>query len=281
MPYYGNKESKLNLFTFLSIEIDDFVPSETKIHLAIWNGIEDPLDVFLAGNFKEWQEGQNKRNFERKNILAFIQLPVSDTWLFAGGYLSHGCSFSNERNHFVYQTDEIPELRKYSGRIIVNFKRPGRQSYLNADRWANEISIDSIRSKRLIIQEFSGYNKTLISKSKLDIIIDENNSSWKAALSNVLGIYIITDTITGKQYVGSATGEGGIWQRWCDYSRTGHGGNKELKQILTSEGREYAQNFQYAVLEIADTHVSNEEILERESYWKKVLCTIDFGYNRN
>jgi hypothetical protein len=92
---------------------------------------------------------------------------------------------------------------------------------------------------------------------------------------------LITDTKTGKLYVGSATGEGGIWSRWSDYSKNGHGGNKELIKILKDEGAEYSDNFQYSVLEIADTHSSKDDVLERESYWKNVLCSRDFGYNAN
>ena len=98
-------------------------------------------------------------------------------------------------------------------------------------------------------------------------------------MSNVSGVYLITDRATGKLYVGSATGGGGIWQRWCDYSSNGHGGNKDIIAVLNENGFEYADNFQYSILEIADTHTSKEDILERESYWKDVLCTRKYGYN--
>ena len=38
-------------------------------------------------------------------------------------------------------------------------------------------------------------------------------------------------------------------------------------------------NFQYSILEIADTHASDDDILDRESYWMKVLKTREFGLN--
>ena len=46
----------------------------------------------------------------------------------------------------------------------------------------------------------------------------------------------------GKEYVGSACGGCGIWNRWKDYVADGHGGNKELKKIVKDKGFEYIQN---------------------------------------
>jgi hypothetical protein len=40
-------------------------------------------------------------------------------------------------------------------------------------------------------------------------------------------------------------------------------------------------NLQYSVLEIADTHTSEKEILARESHWKEVLLTRIHGLNSN
>jgi hypothetical protein len=42
-------------------------------------------------------------------------------------------------------------------------------------------------------------------------------------------VYLLTFG-DGMQYVGSATGQGGFWQRWQDYLRTGNGGNQVLKR---------------------------------------------------
>ena len=51
--------------------------------------------------------------------------------------------------------------------------------------------------------------------------------------------------------------------------------------LLSEKGYEYSGNFQYSVLEIADTHTSAADVLARESYWKDVLCSRDYGYNAN
>ena len=133
----------------------------------------------------------------------------------------------------------------------------------------------------MVVEEFSGYNKVMLSKKRLELVVSQCIKSWKGALSNVSGVYLITDKETGKLYVGSATGDGGIWQRWSDYANSGHGGNKELVALLKEKGSKYSDNFQYSVLEIADTHSSTDDVLGRESYWKDVLCSRQHGYNAN
>lgn len=271
----------MTLFDYIVIQCPEVIPKKAKIHLAVWNGLHDPLDVYLAGEFEEWQSWQNRKNFERPYIISLIQLPGANRWLFAGGYQSNSSEWIEAENIYKYSTSPIKSLLEFSGKLIVSFKRSGRQSYLNAENWFNDIVVSELLPTKMVVKDFQGYNKCLISKNKLDIIVQQNIESWRGALSNVSGIYLITDTSTGKHYVGSATGQGGIWQRWCDYSYSGHGGNKDLVSIVKENGLKYTNNFQYAVLEIADTHTSKEDILQRESYWKNVLRSKEFGYNSN
>ena len=68
------------------------------------------------------------------------------------------------------------------------------------------------------------------------MFVRRGEPSWQAALSSISGVYLILDTKTGKTYVGSAYGEGGIWQRWSCYAETGHGRNVELIALLQSKG---------------------------------------------
>ncbi len=87
-------------------------------------------------------------------------------------------------------------------------------------------------------------------------------------------IYLITDTSSGKQYVGSAYGQGGIFGRWTAYSNTGHGGNVELRGLDP-------HHFEFSILEIVPALLSEIDILERESRWKARLGTRKFGLNKN
>ncbi len=269
------------IFDLLKLNIPSIKPEDCKIHLAVWNGQHNPLEVYLSGEFEEWQSWQSKKNFERKYIISLLQLPGKDFWLYAGAYESLNSEYIVNEKYYKYKTKEINEVHELSGRLVLSFERSGRQSYLNAENWAQEIYVSELKPKKVVIEEFSGYNKVLLSKSKLDLIISQNTPSWKGALSNVSGVYIITDKATGKIYVGSATGESGIWQRWCEYSENGHGGNTELLALLKEKGNNYSSNFQYSILEIADTHASSNDVLEREVHWKNILCSKLHGYNAN
>ncbi len=106
---------------------------------------------------------------------------------------------------------------------------------------------------------------------------------WRASLESVKGVYLITDSRTNKRYVGSAYGESGIWSRWCAYAATGHGGNVELKTLLADEGLDYCRaHFRFALLEHRSFRVSDELILKREDFWKRLLLTRgEEGLNRN
>jgi hypothetical protein len=274
-------ETSLQLFEVLTLLEPKLTPSSCKVHLAVHNGKEDPLDVYVAGGFDAWQSWQKNENFQRDHVVSLIALPGKGTWLFVGAYLSKGCDLMEDPRHFEYDLVSHEAVESLSGRLVVRFERSGRQSYLLAENWAERMIVSEIRPTRLQLEEFPGYSKVLLSKCQLDIIVERQIASWKAALSSVGGVYVISDSESGKLYVGSATGSDGIWGRWCDYSTTGHGDNKELVQLLREKGAEHAKQFRFGVLEIADSHASQEDTLRRESHWKELLLSRSHGYNGN
>ncbi len=240
--------------------------------------------MYLAGNFEEWQASQNRRNFERKFVVSLIQLPQKHQWLFVGAYDSLGCREEPNKGHperVIYDLRARESTSELEGRLVVNFHRTGRASYRVGENWDDAMTVGEIRPEKLTIEEFPGYSWVMLTKQRLDIVVQQQVASWKAALANVAGVYVIADRASGKLYVGSATGDEGIWSRWCAYSQTGHGGNRELRRLLRDKGIAYAENFQFGVLEIADTHASDDDVLQRESRWKELLLTRDHGYNAN
>ncbi len=135
-------------------------------------------------------------------------MPEEHRWLFAGAYSSRGCK--PEGGRYRYRLTERPACKELNGKLVVRFERSGRQSYLKAEGWADRISVAEIRPERLSVPEFPGFKGLHVSKSVLDLVVRENHAGWRSALSSVAGVYLITDGKTGKFYVGSATGEGGI-----------------------------------------------------------------------
>ena len=103
---------------------------------------------------------------------------------------------------------------------------------------------------------------------------------WHVGLSAVGAIYLIVDTLTGQQYVGSATGEGGVWRRWCGYAKGGHGNNVRLKGLCV-DTHSYPAAFRFSILETFSRSLSRDEALSLERFFKRKLGTRAFGLNAN
>lgn len=271
----------MRLFEILRLLDPAITPDRCKLHLAVWNGTDDPLDQYLAGQFDDWQNWQSKQNFNRDFVVPLIKLPQPSHWLFAGAHESHGSDWIQEQRAYRYRMVRRNALDELDGRLVAHFERPGRQSYLLCENWDEALTVAEIRAEKLRIGEFPGFSRAMLTKQNLDLVIQQQVESWKTALASVAGVYVIADRHTGKLYIGSATGNDGIWCRWCAYSCTGHGGNRELIDLLAAKGADYANNFQFGVLEIFDTHASETDVRGRESYWKNLLLTRSHGYNAN
>lgn len=263
------------------IEISGVTLSNFKIHCATGAG-SGPLEAFLDGSWKEWQERQNQKNFECDQILSLIHLGGS-RWLFAGVFKVLGVKYGNDHNPngYRYSTVEIAGLDHLTGRAAVSFNKTFRQSYLIGKKHENELFIVAIEEQRMTIGKFPGFNSVLLNHTMLKTVVRDVNPSWHTALSNVAGVYVITDNSDGRQYVGCAHGGVGIWQRWCSYAKTGHGGNKELAHLLEETGSEHMKQFQFSILEVCDINADEVYIFSRESHWKTVLRTREFGLNWN
>lgn len=269
----------MRLFQLLLMLDDQITPERCKMHFAYSDGNDNPLDVYLAGGFDEWQSWQTKANFDREFVVSLIYLPQKGQWLLAGAYQCMGRT--GQKPSYHYNLVRRPRLEELSGRLVISYGKSFRQPYPYGETVSEELEVLEMRRDQYSIAAFPGYSWATLSKQHLDIIVKEQVESWRSALGAVKGVYVIADRKTGKLYIGSATGDGGIWGRWSDYSHTGHGGNTELRRLLQHEGNAYAENFRFGILEIADSHASKEDVLRREGYWKDMLLTRTFGYNSN
>ena len=269
----------MNIFEFLHLD-----PNNTKVHLAVDNSSEgddsNPLDVFFDGRFKEWQEQQTRKNFGRDFIISLIKKSGSDEWMFAGVYKVIGLK-DGSSSKYLYETEICDNGYQFVGRLLIEHKRQGRNSYINGENFSNSCSIYSILPNRLVCADFKSFKEVLLNRNQLEQIFKHQNPAWQAALSSVSGVYLISDTKNGKLYVGSAYGEHGIWGRWETYAKNLHGDVKLLVKIFNEKGKEYFSNFQYSILETFDVGLSKEEVISIEMRWKKVLLSKEFGYNEN
>ena len=263
------------------IRIND--PTQYKLHLACRNEEQvHPLDVYVADcrEWLAWNECRGNRNdWTRDFVFSLMEFyPKTDAWLFGGIFRVL------ERHKDSYELQEVDEYKKYVGRVILSFHRyqgmRGRAYYL--ENYIDEFELTEILPASYSGERFPGYEHINHDFNILEPIFKSERSDWKAALSSVKGVYLISDKRNGKQYIGSAYGDMGIWSRWACYIGTGHGWNDELTALIDEKTIGYARkNFHFSLLEVMSMTTSDKTILDRESHWKHVLLTGEFGYNKN
>ena len=275
------------LFDYLQSLIPDLTPECTKVHLARFNGTDNPLDVYVAGKFEDWQSRQTRKNFSRKYVVSLIQSGNSQRWLYAGTFTVICCSGlpvpSSEwdGDFYTYELERVVAADKYEGRMYVQSQYKERQGYPRGETLALDLCVEEISPVRLSFADFPGYRELVLNRDQLGYLIRHNLQTWRTALETVKGIYLLTDTDSGKLYVGKASGAGGFWSRWSCYFDTVHGGNKGLIEELGEASVDRLQGIRFSILEVMDPNATDKEISLRESHWKEVLLSRLVGYNRN
>lgn len=256
-------------------------PTAFKLHLACWNGRDQPLDVFVRSetDWDGWNAWRGSRDdFSRPHILSFMDFyHEPDIWLFGGIY------DVVERGAPQYTIHRQAPSEPLIGRLKVRLKRPGRAKAFLLERYVDEIEVVELLRDRYTGRRFPGYEHISHPFHELEAIIRNDRPDWRTALENVKGVYLVVDDSNGKRYVGSAYGDAGIWSRWRCYINTGHGWNDELTALIDKHGLDYARrHFRFVLLEYRPMKVDDHSIIEREVFWKEsLLSRIPFGYNRN
>ncbi len=177
---------------------------------------------------------------------------------------------------YSYEMVEVKGFEDLKERVIIKWTNP-----ISWHQWiSKEMEVIEIQ-RGLSDKPFTDYYSFILDFYELKEIIIEGYKDWKQMLSATKGVYLISDTRTGKQYVGSAYGSDGIWGRWSEYVRTnGHGNNKTLKELISAD-KDYAYNFRFSILMLLPSTVTNKEAIEREQLFKRKLGTNSFGLTNN
>ena len=259
--------------------------ANVKIKFNQHNGYDDPMDLYRSNPEiinTQWLFWNEKRRYFYEGQIAVCFLKLSyDMWLLTtikrvtkDFGISGGVSFEGK---------EIEKYKPFFGRVIVQYHKTSMAQGRYFSELQDELVVNQILPDVYDGEDFPGYDKVRLSYAQLEVIIRCGKKDWIAALSNQKAVYLITDKNTGKLYVGSATSDSGmLLQRWSNYVANGHGGNKELIELVEHEGFDYVKkHFQYAILENYNAKVEDRIILIRESWWKETLQTRVWGYNSN
>ena len=244
-----------------------------------------PLDVWVRDK-KEWQEWQEtypgRNDFNRQYIFSLMEFHHEpETWLFGGVFKVLGVVDGPAGKNYKVELKDMGS--EFIGRLKIKSSYNSRPTRINMDTCYSEFEVKEILSEPYSGQAFPGFEYIDISFGELESLIRKGRLDWKTALENVKGIYLLTDTKTGKRYVGSVYGEGGVWSRWGEYIETGHGENVAIRDLIKEFGLDHCKNyFRFALLEHRPSNTSEDKIKSRETYWKNILFTRgDTGLNRN
>ena len=203
-----------------------------------------------------------------------------DEWLF----ISAARILNIPENDFA-KVEILEKFKSLFGRVIIKYRKGNTFSryVFNLNNLINDIVVKEILPSIYDGKKFEGYDKVHLPFKKLaDIFNGKILPTYKEALSKVKGVYCLTDKKTRNLYIGSATGEEGVYQRWYNYFDSKHGGNIKLKKLYMKKGDKYFEkNFTFTLLEYFNLSYDNDKIKDREQYWKECFNTINNGYNDN
>lgn len=162
-------------------------------------------------------------------------------------------------------------LEDLRNRLVIGWRSP-RSWWMNGTTAGSYPVIEIVDAKPV---PFPGFDRIALSYVELQSVLREHRYvSWRTALASVMGVYLITDTRDGRQYVGKADGLENIHQRWGVYASNGHGGNVELRNLDPT-------TFRFSLLRVFDPATPTREIDAAESHFKHTLDTRQHGLNRN
>ncbi len=164
----------------------------------------------------------------------------------------------------LYQIIPDRRLEEYAGKLTIDWG-PGYRSWVQR---AHKVSKPLLElRRRLGDPAFPGYLRFMVPLSEIETL----HESWVARLREVKGVYVLTCPRTRELYVGSATGEGGFYERWRQHA----GESGDAVQFRSREQSDY----QVAILEVAGSNASDRDILHAEQLWMKKLQTSEMGLN--
>lgn len=180
--------------------------------------------------------------------------------------------------NWYYPLERCHGYEDLEDRVVIDWGKAA----LAWHQWFTDRPVLEVRAQGRLLPPFRDYLRVNLRFADLVRLAatPEAHRDWVAALSGVGAIYLIVNGLTGQQYVGSATGTGGLWQRWCQYAKTGHADNLLLREACANDTRCPAA-FSFSVLETFSRTIAKDEALFSESFFKQKLGTRAFGLNAN
>jgi hypothetical protein len=253
-----------------------------------------PVDELRRRDWLElYQSYQSRPIFhEVKQLVSFYGLSGTRAGFFgvyrvlghrpaAQGPIPTECPWSqswNRTSRFFYDLDRDTRFDDLRHRLIIDWG-PGTRTWVQN---ATNKAVLEIQEPGRRLPPFDDYLEFSLTYAQLKDLFanEEAHREWRARLSAVGGIYLILAETSGDLYVGSASGEEGIWGRWRQYAISGDAGNALLRKLIKSDPA-YPDRFRLSLLQILPKTMARDEILRREVLYKAKLGSRAKGLNLN
>jgi hypothetical protein len=231
---------------------------EGKGHIASFIGLR-PGEAVFAGFY----EIAGSKSITYRQFWEIPEIQILKTHRLVGWQKGE------RKHHQWFDLRRLDLHRDWIGKLVVAWPPPERSWWRYADR--NNFPIRYITEESLFAPHMPDWRDLVLTWAELDAI----PTSWRNALGHWRGIYMIHDTMDGKNYVGSAGGGKNLLGRWRNYAESGNGGNKHLISRKP-------ETFLFSILERVSPDMPQEDIVELESTWKQRLHTLHpAGLNAN
>lgn len=149
---------------------------------------------------------------------------------------------------------------EWKGRMSICWPPPERSFWRRAHK--NNMPVVSVLEESTLVSAMPGWEEIDLRWEELRVLPE----SWKAALKEWRAIYYIFDESDRKGYVGSAYGEHNLLGRWLEYAKSGHGGDRLLRE-------RNPQDFRFSILQRPSPDMNADEVIRLEASWKNRLHT--------
>lgn len=203
------------------------------------------------------------RGYRELSRAAIDKLPAQQMLYAYGGFYGDPRS-----RQLFFDLVLLNTLSNWQGKLIVRWPPPE----IAWSRWAkgNRFAIEAILQESMFAESMPDWRDIVLTWGDLKAI----PTRWRRALEQWRGIYFIWDAKVKKGYVGAAYGTENLYQRWTNYAKTGHGGNKLLRLSDPND-------LQFSILERLSPDMPDAEVIDRERTWKTRLHSREFGLNAN
>ena len=278
-------DKKITLRELLNLTEEEIDNSKIALCSYSYDLNKNIYDIWFESNQKDisyaYYNSDKQKNYKvGQTVFAFVQFPENNKhWVL----VSVGKILESSSESRLCKFEPLKKYDGMIGRLRINLATGKRFGFVyNLSTYIDKAEVIAIDDKNKEIVKFKGFNEVTLSYKDVETILNNPSCDYYKILEHIKGIYCLTDTFTGKLYIGSATGKDGIAGRWKDYIITQDGGNKELISLKEKEcGDYFKKNIKFVLIEFFDISISDEYIKQRERYWKKAFETVKNGYNDN